>query len=114
MVDRRLARSALVIVGIALCVFGPSRLAADSHANDLSHGTVVVSGSAVTGGDHATAPRSPISFVEGWVYALGSRAVVLIVAPTLAWTVLVAERRRVTVAPLAASWRRRGPPTPLG
>jgi hypothetical protein len=107
--DRRLARSAMVVVIVALCLFGPSRLAVGS-TNGHAGGTVVGSGPAVPGSDHAIAPRPPISLLDGWVHSLGHSSVVLFVVAALAWTLVVAERRRVAVAPLAASWRRRGPP----
>jgi hypothetical protein len=111
--DRRLARGALVVVGVAFCLFGPSRLATAGYANDgHSNRTAAFNGSVSSGGDHATAPRSPISLPEGWGHYLGSASVVFLVAAALAWPVVAADRRRVTFAPLATSWRRRGPPAP--
>ena len=108
---RRFARCALVVVGVALCLFGSNRLQDSGHASGSQlGGTPVVTGSTPSVGGHALAPRSISSSVEGWVHIVGMGAVAALAAAAMAWTALAAERRRVTVATVANSWRRRGPP----
>ena len=109
----RVARAALVVVGIAFCVLGPTRPGAAQLGDSGGDRRVAVTETQAAGTDHAVAERPSVSLVRGWVDQLSVGVVVMVAASLLAWTVAVTDGPRAVVMLVGACWQRRGPPALL-
>src|SRR5205085_7438479 len=101
----------LVLIGVALCVFGPARTAT-SHAAIVTEKAAVSNGIAVVTVDHAVVARPAAAAVADWSkLAFGAAPLLAAAAALIVAMTAVADRDRVVLAMVGVPWRRRGPPT---
>jgi hypothetical protein len=105
------ARGALVLVGVALCVFGPGRVVAASGVATAADRAVASTGIAAAATDHAVVERPTASTVADWFEIIGEARAALIAAVLIVVIAAVSDLDRVVLAMVGVPWRRRGPPT---
>ena len=106
---RTVARSAVVVLTLALCLLGPVRAVTwlpgyhDASAPTLTPGGAVSS-------DNAVVERSAASTLMRWAQWLEAAAVVWAGAAGLLWLLSTGGGGGVTPLRLATGWQRRAPP----
>ena len=102
---------ALVLVGVALCVFGPGRVLASSTVSTGTDRALTSVGVAAAATDHAVVDRPAASTAGDWSKFIGETRAALIAAVLIFILAAVADFDLVVVAMVGVPWRRRGPPT---